>query len=251
MLQKEPITPESQLAGFLRVQDENEHALLFLPRFAGTVKLESAEPGPAPLRYPGHTFSERDTRAALFVQALLGSVLHPSRIRLEDASGTDSDRIDALGAGSVFLFGSRSNPLTQWALANRAPSKFFEFDFRNDWTIRTRDGKTFSTPDPSNLKQEEYRSHADYGVMARFFDPLAGMTFFILAGLGSRATEGCGQFLAGNWQVLSEEYEDQDFAVVLEFSPPVDASNCVRVAQYSQAARKKNEGQQKLGLSSS
>jgi hypothetical protein len=249
MLQKETITPESQLAGFLGVQKENEHALLFLPRFAGAVKLES-EPGSAPLRYPGHTFSERDTRAAFFVQAMLGSVLDPSRIRLEDATGTDSDRIDALGAGSVFLFGSRSNPLTQWALANRAPSKFFEIDFGNDWTIRTRDGKTFSTPDPSNLKQEEYCSHADYGVMARFFDPLAGMTFFILAGLGGRATEGCGQFLAENWQVLAQEYEDQDFAVVLEFSPPVDPSNYVKVAQYSQAARNKNEGQQQPGFAS-
>jgi hypothetical protein len=232
VLRRQSLSPDPRLAGFLGVHKEDEEAILFLPRFAGTVKLESQGSGALSLRYPGHTFSERDTRAAFSVQALLGSVLDPSHIRLEDASGTDPSRIDALGAKTVFLFGSRSNPLTQWALADRAPTKFFELEFGDNWTIRTQDGKTFSVPDPSQLKEEEYRLHQDFGVVARFFDGRLRTSFFVLAGLGSRATEGCGYFFAQNWHDLAEKFGTQDFTVILEFPPPVEAHNFRIIATF-------------------
>jgi hypothetical protein len=240
VLQRQSLTPDPQLAGFLGVRKDNEQAVLFLPRFTGTVNLDSQGGGGVSLRYPGHTFSDRDTRAAFYVQALLGSVFEPSRIRIENASGTDSSRIDALGAKTVFLFGSRSNPLTQWALANRAPAGFLELTYGQNWTIHAN-GQSFSAPDPSQVSEFDYRSHPDYGVLARFFDPHAGMTFFVLAGLGGRATEGCGHYLAANWLTLSEEFAERDFAVILKFSPPVEPGNHERIAQYFVEARNANE----------
>jgi hypothetical protein len=244
VLQRQSLTPDPQLARFFGVRKDYEQAVLFLPRFTGTVKLDSQGSGGVSLRYPGHTFSDRDTRAAFYVQALLGSVFDPSRIRIENASGTDSSHIDALGAKTVFLFGSRSNPLTQWALANRAPAGFLELKYGPSWTICARDGQSFSAPDPSQVNESDYRAHPDYGVLARFFDPHAEMSFFVLAGLGGRATEGCGHYLAANWLTLSEEFAEEDFAVILKFSPPVEPGNYERVAHYSLKARKADEAEQ-------
>lgn len=227
----------------MRQDKDDEQAVVFLPRFTGTVKLDSQGNRGVSLRYPGHTFSDRDTRAAFYVQALLGSVFDPSRIRIENASGTDSSHIDALGAKTVFLFGSRSNPLTQWALANRAPAGFLELKYDQNWTIRAQNGQSFSAPDPSQMNEHDYRSHPDYGVLARFFDPHAKRTFFILAGLGGRATEGCGHYLAANWLSLSEEFAERDFAAILKFAPPVEPSNYERIAQYSKETRKADEAE--------
>jgi hypothetical protein len=71
----------------------------------------------------------------------------------------------------------------------------------------------------------------DYGVVARF----RGMRnrLFVIAGLGSRATEGCGYYFSHHWLALSKRFQEDDFAVVLRFPPPLDPVHCEPVAWLS------------------
>lgn len=223
--------PDPELAEFLEATSAGGEFVLCLPQFTGTVEMDAPGQGIAPLRYAGHTFSERDTRAAFSVHALLSSIFEAGRIRLENAASYDP-RCSVTGNRTVFLFGSRSNPVTLWATTERAPHKFFQFDFGLAWSIRCEDGGVFSTPDPSRLDDRGYRSHTDYGVVARFLDPEARTNFFVLAGLGSRATEGCGYFFVQNWRELAARFGAHDFAVILEFPAPVEPSNFRSVAWF-------------------
>jgi hypothetical protein len=43
---------------------------------------------------------------------------------------------------------------------------------------------------------------------------------FIIAGLGGRATEGCGYFFLRNWNDLFKKFGRSDFAVILKFPSP-------------------------------
>ena len=203
---------------------------LYLPKFSGPVELKSDQNAPAPLVYPGYTFSDRDAKSALHVASLLGHILDPDKISLKEASNFSPNG----SAQTVFLFGSRSNQATMWAVQNLGKRKLFRFQFGLDWQIIGEGHEVFSIPDPSQLARGEYASRTDWGVVGRLSGPQG--TAFVFAGLGGRATEGCGRYFALNWRELYDRYKDKDFAVILKFTPPVDPNNYEAVSWYGDAS---------------
>lgn len=222
----------SELKTFLGAGILTSGCGLYLPRFSGKVALTADPNSPPSLQYAGGTYSERDARAAFYVTTVLGHILDSDKIRLEEVSEFTPD--SGLAHKTAFLFGSRSNRVTRWATANLPESRFFEFEFGERWQIKCKDGSVYSMPDPSKLEPGAYAKQTDYGVVSRLSVPGTLERLFVVAGLGSRATEGCGHFFSRNWRELFQKYGDNDFAVVLKFSPPLDPASYEPVAWFGE-----------------
>ena len=220
----------SELQAFLGAGVLNSGCGLYLPRFSGKVALTADAGAPLPLQYAGGTYSERDAKAAFYITSVLGHLLDSDKIQLEEASDFTPD--SGFAHKTAFLFGSRSNQVTMWATEKLPESGFFRFKFSGMWQIICRDGKVYELPDPSKLEQGAYANQTDYGVISRLSVPETGERLFVIAGLGSRATEGCGHYFSRHWRELFQRYGDNDFAVILEFSPPLDPKQYEPVAWF-------------------
>ena len=217
-----------KLRRFFGLDGTGEECRLYLPIFRGPVSLETGAGSPhlarepalppgAALRYPGHTFADRDAKAASYVSSVLSRALELDHIRWEEAGAFIPG-----SSGTAILFGSRSNRGAEWATGESALGRFFRFEFGTDWSITCANGKVFSLPAPNTLSRDEYEKQTDYGVIGRFQDAGTQAHVFLIAGLGSRATEGCGLYLARHWKELAQKFRGKDFAVVLKFPPPID-----------------------------
>ena len=207
---------------------------LYLPRFSGKVELAADPSAPQSLRYGGGTYSERDAKAAFYVTSVLGHVLDSDKIQLEEVA--DFSPASGLPHKTAFLFGSRSNRVTRWATENLPESSLFEFEFGERWQIKCKDGSVYSMPDPSKLETGTYSLETDYGVVSRLSVKGTGERLFVLAGLGSRATEGCGHYFSRHWRELARSYGDNDFAVILKFQPPLDPTKYEPIAWFGEKA---------------
>jgi len=186
---------------------------LCLPRFAGTAREGAA------FSYPGFVHADRDVRSAQEVE------------RLACAAGADTELIspdDAISAlnqhdrsQTLVIFGSRSNDAFPTVVSKSRLGELVTFSFSDEWTIRTRNGGTYSLRDPSRLDRVVYTAATDYGVVAGLVDE-GYPAVFIVAGLGGRATEGCGRFLRKSWTELATRSKGKSFAALLRFDPPVD-----------------------------
>ncbi len=221
-------TEISDLQTFLGPQILNSGCSLYLPRFLGDVQLTPDPNSPSPLQYAGGTFSERDAKAAFYITSVLGRILDSDQISLEEASNFTPGPV----LKTAFVFGSRSNQVTMWATDSQPTGKFFKFDFGEQWQIRCEDGSVFSIPDPSKLEKGSYLTQTDYGVVSRLSLPGTSDGLFVIAGLGSRATEGCGYYFSRHWRELFEKYGEHDFAVILRFAPPLEATNSEPIAWF-------------------
>lgn len=218
---------------FFGLDQEETECHLFLPLFRGPAGLESK---PAtlpnlrhiPFRYHGHTFADRDAKAAAFIT----SILSGCGVGLESIHWKEVGAFAPGRPGTVFLFGSRSNEATIWATAAATLGRFVQFDFGRQWSIRGAGAQVFSLPAPTGLSSANYEQQTDYGVLGRFRDPEANTYVFLIAGLGGRATEGCGYFLARHWSDLASRFQSKDFAVVLKFPPPIDARKAEEVVAF-------------------
>jgi hypothetical protein len=179
--------------------------------------------------YPSATVAERDARSAFHVMRAVGGAVGDKAIAFTEPHEFVKH---SEGTRTAFIFGSRSNEAVGWLLAHARDPSLVRFEFGEKWTIIAR-GDEFSIADPSKLTREEYVSRTDYGVVARLSLRARPGPAFLIAGLGGRATEGCGIFLARKWVGLQQQFGDEDFAVVLEFPPPVSPESHKRVAWYS------------------
>jgi len=209
----------NELQEFLGANILNHGCNLYLPRFLGEVVSTTSSSAALPLQYPGGTYSERDAKAAFHITSVLGQVLDSGKISFENISDF-TPSFDLLHK-TAFLFGSRSNNLTIWATENIPANKFFKFVFGDTWEIQCENGKTYSMPDPSKLDRGQYTNQTDYGVISKLSVPGSEEHLFVIAGLGSRATEGCGYYFSNHWQKLFQRFGNNDFAVILKFSPPL------------------------------
>jgi hypothetical protein len=230
-------TETRKLRRFFGLEPAGRECRLYLPAFSGRATLETtakaaarrSTAGPiASLRYQGQTFADRDARAAAYVSSVLSRAVGLENIEWQEAREFDPSR-----SGTMFLFGSRSNHGTQWATARRALGRFVHFDFGRTWSIHCKDGQVFSLSAPDKLSREEYEKKTDYGVIGRFRDPETNAHIFVIAGLGSRATEGSGYFLARYWTKLARTFGANDFAVVLKFPPPFDPKKSEEVIAFA------------------
>jgi hypothetical protein len=202
-----------------------------LPRFGSSLENPAHLWGPPDnsFGYPSATVAERDARSAFHVMSAVGGAVDDKAIAFTEPREFVKH---SEGTRTAFIFGSRSNEAVGWLVAHARDPSLVRFKFGKKWTIIARDDK-FSISDPSKLTPEEYLSRTDYGVVARLSLRDRPGPAFLIAGLGGRATEGCGIFLARNWAGLQQRFGDKDFAVVLEFPPPVSPESHKPVASYS------------------
>jgi len=218
---------EGALRGFLGAGESSRRFRLILPEFGGSARLNDEASGSG-FSYRGNTFAERDTRAASHVQALLDQVVDIGNVTLEGTgTGIEQEHVS-------FLFGSRSNRATQTFL-QEVGTGLFQFAFTDTWTILCA-GQRFSLPDPTILDPVQYAAADDYGVIARVRSA-ASAPVFMIAGLGGRATEGCGLYFREHWVELDRAFGSQDFALVLKFSAPFDVNRVEQVASAWDVAR--------------
>jgi len=211
----------TSLTTFLGLETPSPPLALCMSRF-DRASIDPAH-NPPGLTYPSYALAERDVRSANHVQ------------RLAIQAGADvayvtpdelASQIQAQSWGSLpstVLFGSRSNAASMDFLRHSPIGQLVSFEFAETWTIRTRDDKTYSVLDPSHLSREEYAASIDYGIVGRA--AVSGRSHFIIAGLGGRATEGCGLYLQRNWESLAAQAQHKTFVAVLRFKPPVDPAN--------------------------
>ena len=222
-----------ELLRFLAAAMAGRSCGLYLPRLTDA-RIELGSPS-SQLRYPGGVFADRDAKAAMQVFGLVSSVVAPERVRIQDAH----DLMDLPRFPGGFLFGSKSNPVMPLFETWFGRECTFHFEFDDDWTIVWEDSDRYSMPDPSRLGRDEYASQTDYGIVARLTSSKPRKAAFVLAGLGGRATEGCGIYLAKHWERLFAKYGTCDFCVLLKFPPPINPtrSKVVRETEIQAAHR--------------
>jgi hypothetical protein len=229
------VAKSTSLSSFFCTEGARQRATGFdfcLPRF------EASLVEPAPLSglphtnfgYPSSTFAERDARSAFHVMHTVASAVGDDDIRF---TAPRDFMKPAAGERTAFVFGSRSNEAVNWLLDSKKGPHFIKFAFGDSWEIIGEGGRKFSIPDPSKLDRPTYTSMTDYGVVARLSHTRRKGAVFLIAGLGGRATEGCGLYLAREWTNLHRRFGQRDFAVVLEFPPPVEAHQHTEVACYA------------------
>ena len=209
----------ASLSKFLRLEKQRSLALC-LPRFTGA-QLPTGD-----LSYSGFVHADRDVRSAHHIDELVrGTKATVEIVTPEEAIAalTQRDRSQTL-----FIFGSRSNAALSTVVTKSRLSELVKFSFDDKWSIRTREDKTYSLRDPSKMNQKAYTAATDYGVVAGLLDD-ENPPIFVVAGLGGRATEGCGQYLRNNWLGIADRAKGRSFAVLLEFPPPVAPELCAEV----------------------
>jgi hypothetical protein len=222
----------AEIQGFIRAHGPAWEVEFCLPRFANSPEHPARLAGTfdPSFGYPSSTVAERDARSALHIMQMVCSGLAGSAA--VNISDPDLFRKREGHPRTGFLFGSRSNDALSWLLYHASESKLVDFEFGDVWTIMGPDGRRFSIPDPSRLGREEYLSITDYGVVARLSMRDRISSSFLVAGLGGRATEGCGLFLSRHWAQMQERYGDRDFAVIVAFPPPVAPERYQVTAEY-------------------
>jgi len=180
--------------------------------------------------FPSLALAERDARSAMHVIRLIANAVDLAS-DLEFPTPDEFMHQNSRERIGV-VFGSRSNHALPWVEAEAHLEDLVRFEFGTDWAIVGNDGRRFTIRDPSTLSREEYAASTDYGVVARTTNLRLG-SVFLVAGLGGRATEGGGIYLFEKWRELQSHFGKEDFAVILQFDPPVDPKRSKLIAQYS------------------
>jgi hypothetical protein len=213
---------QNRLAALLSAEIGKSKYALLLPTFERGVPSEDVakvkvtfEPCGA-YTYPGTTFPQTDIMAAHYVTNLLTRIADADDIRLLPL--TERQRT---GFSHLFAFGSKSNDFATRILERFSPS--FRFTYHPDkWVLEDREhGKSYAISDPSRLG-EEYFQREDFGIIQKIVQ--SNRVFFIISGLGDRATQGCGWYLLKNWESLLEKYGDKPFGLILTFPGGLDFS---------------------------
>jgi len=226
------------LVDFLGV-DPTSALKLCLSRF-DRAAIDAAH-GPAAFEYPSYALAERDVRSANHVQRLAADAGAEIAFISPDELANEIRQKSWIGMSSTIVFGSRSNTALAEVLGHSPLGRMVSFEFAKQWTIRTKDGATYGMSDPSQMSRDAYAATTDYGIIGRA--TASGRSHFIVAGLGGRATEGCGLYLQRNWAMLAERAVGRPFVALLRFDPPVDPSvhkliEFITLHSYADGARR-------------
>jgi hypothetical protein len=210
---------KNKLAAFLSMEKGSSCALLLpswipdLPGKAGApANLKSLDGDQ--LYYGGPTFATADVKSAWSIANLVRSVLPPDKIRI-----WSNEDVGELSASHKFVFGSQSRTILTGVRKLFEPELSFDFDPADAPGYRViRDAKNGNCYEiRKDLDYATYQGTADYGVIQKFTDRDSKRVYFLIAGLGSRATEGCGFYFREHWAELLREFGNQDFGIVVMF----------------------------------
>ncbi len=241
----------NRLACLLSADREKSSFGLVLPTFGMGVRLDGHGPITIPARgtyslpaetpvtvtvtppdtfvYPGVSYASDDAEAASDIRSLLLRVATPNAV-------ASHPTIDSPNVTHWFLFGSGSSRYVTTVLRTYSPR--FEFRYgKDEWILDELDADgrviepTNRVPVPYHLGQRDFANQDDIGIIEKVTDTqYSGKVYFIIAGMGSRATRGCGWYLAHQWERLLADYGGRDFGVVLKFpgGMPFSAAEHVR-----------------------
>jgi hypothetical protein len=166
--------------------------------------------------YPGETLALTDARAAWDVFRLVAQIAEPEKLEIlteEDFEESDHSHF--------FVFGSKSNELVSRILENYSAEFEFKYEPKEQpgmWVLRDRNNdQSYAIAAPHKCEAGEYERKIDYGVIEKIITPDGGRTFFLISGLGDRATRGCGKYLFSHWKSLLKEFGDSTFRIILQF----------------------------------
>jgi hypothetical protein len=232
----------NRIACLLSSKRDQSRFALFLPTFQkGLLVGEAMRPQVADAgtyAYPGSTFARTCVLAAWQVLRLLMKIATPSDIQWLQANEIPKDKLS-----HWFLFGSRSNKILASIVKGYEPAVRFHY---NDparpgkWGLEdSRYGKLYEVDDPSQLDSGEYEQREDFGALEKIVNKKTGTVFFLLSGLGDRATLGCAWYLAEKWDVLLEKYGGREFHVILRFRGglPITEAEEIEVDEPAREAR--------------
>ena len=221
---------KNRLAYFLSAEIGKSSFGLFLPTFRFGILTEEANPSPklklppdfyrdkdnASYFYKGETLSVRDTESGLDVIRLLTRIVPSDEIEL----WRSNDQAEAQ-CSHWFIFGSRSNKVVQSVLGIEDYAPRFAFDYKSEpgkWIVRDKKlTKNYSINEPHQSTGGEYDQNDDIGVIEKIISDNPKQVFFLLSGLGDRATRGCGWYLYQNWEELMKEFGNSRFGIALKF----------------------------------
>lgn len=201
---------------------------LFLPTFVYGIPTENAkqvkvsmEP-PDSYNYKGDTLALKDTEAAWDVIRLVTRIAPSEKIelwRVNDYSQAECSH--------WLFFGSKSNKIVESFVKEPSYSSSFRFYYKNhpnpqyskQWVLEdvNYDHRLYPIDDPSSDESGEYEKKEDIGIIEKIIDRKAGRVFFLISGLGDRATRGCGNYFYENWEDLLEEFGGKQFGIILRF----------------------------------
>lgn len=212
---------KNRLAYFLSTTPGEDSYGIFLPTFVfgalvGEIKGKIKLAPPQKYFYPGETLAREDMESGLDVIRLLTRIVPPEDIKLWRAT----DQKEAK-CSHWFIFGSRSNMIVERVLGKKDYSARFNFDYKSQpgkWTVTdTKLNQSYSIDDPHKGKKGEYDKKDDIGVIEKIVSSKTNRVFFLLSGLGDRATRGCGSYLYHHWNELLIDFANAPFGIVLKF----------------------------------
>src|SRR6185503_10406980 len=226
---------KNRIATFLSMDEQSSCALLLPDWIMGLPGKDGDAANRRGLKggkyyYRGPTFATADVNSAWSIASLVSRVLPAGKIQI-----VSNDDIANAATSHKFVFGSQSSEILRGVLELFEPE--FEFDYKpadapGHWVIRDKKtGNCYAIQQPNDLDYDTYMKTTDYGVIQKFRDPVSGRVYFLIAGLGSRATEGCGYFLADHWSELLHEFGDKDFGIVVMFPKSLGPREGNRVAR--------------------
>jgi len=212
---------KNRLAYFMNAELGKSSYGLFLPTFIlGELFEEAAKKSrskPTSLyRYSGETLSLKDMESGLDVIRLLSRIVPSDEIKLRRSNDQGESQYS-----HWFIFGSRSNKVVESVLGGKDYVPRFAFDYTSEpgkWTLTDKKlNKVHSIDNPHQSPKDEYDKKDDIGVIEKIVSEKRGRVFFLLSGLGDRATRGCGWYLYQNWELLLGEFGNTPFGIVLRF----------------------------------
>jgi hypothetical protein len=226
---------KNRITTFLSLQEGSScglllpHWILGLPGKAGDEANRKGLEGDQ-YYYRGPTFATADVNSAWSIASLLGKVLPSDRIQI-----LSNDDVKNVATSHKFVFGSQSSEILHGVLELFEPEFAFDYkpaDAPGYWVIRDKKtGNCYEIEQPNNLDYDTYMRTTDYGVIQKFTDAASHRVYFLIAGLGSRATEGCGYFLRDHWAELLHEFGSQDFGIIVMFPKSLGPHEGKRLAR--------------------
>jgi hypothetical protein len=209
---------KNRIACLLDAEIGKSRYVLSLPLFRMGILAEDYQnlkipPEPSDIyKYPGDTLARTDFEAAKYVLYLITKIADLDEIVIADPNSNP-----APNATHRFFFGSRSQRQVQMLQKAYLPKFRFHYS-KEEWSIEVLETKKkYTIKDPSRQTPDAYNQETDYGIIEKIKDPQLNRIYFIISGLGSRATEGCGYYLYKHWEELLKEYTKGSFGILLEF----------------------------------
>jgi hypothetical protein len=162
--------------------------------------------------YRGPTYAQTDVSAAKELLDLLTEVVGLGNVEIVDDH-------ELPGCSVVFVFGSRSHERMAGLFGQCGTNFKLEYGEKVWAIVDLQHGRRYELAAPTR-QEVDYRNETDWGIIEKIVHQ--DRCYFLICGLGDRATRGCACFLARKWEELLERYLDGPFGALVQFPGGAD-----------------------------